>query len=181
MSNTEQPCVIRNCGETEGVRLTEKSRAAAEMEGACQSQAAATMPVSQATRPSTSTAPRHGRIKPGYAKSQVIAYLPKQGRIAIPPVVGRSLAGAIAAEIQRDYPGANVRTHDVQCGTNEGFTKACEASDQVQQAFAATTGKPRRGIALLERLRLIQADQSGADTTRAHNPKATAPAPAPRN
>ncbi|MDR6234021.1 hypothetical protein [Pseudomonas oryzihabitans] len=134
----------------------------------------------QAVRPRTLPSPLHGRIKPGYVETQVIAYLPKHGRVAIPPVVGHSLASAVAAEIQRDYPGAEVWTHDMQRGTGEGFAEACEVSDQVQQAFAATAGKPRRGIALMERLRLIHPDQSGAGTAQAPSPKATAPAPATR-
>lgn len=134
----------------------------------------------QAIRPSTPPSPPRGRTKPGYVETQVIAYLPKYGRVAIPPVVGRSLAGAVAAEIQRDYPGAEVWTHDMQRGTGEGFAEACEVSDQVQQAFVATAGKPRRGIALMERLRLICPDQPGAGTARAPYPKATAPTPATR-
>lgn len=229
MASTDQPCVILNCGEKDGLRmtvqvgpfvsmaqaseaaerltrdcpgviatvcrnydsrqpddaelaerLTEARRTAAEMLRICHPQGTPTVSVSQPARPSTFPSPLHGRIKPGYVETQVIAYLPKHGRVAIPPVVGHSLAGAVAAEIQRDYPGAEVWTHDMQRGTGEGFAEACEVSDQVQQAFVATAGKPRRGIALMERLRLIHPDQSGAGTARAPSPKATAPAPATR-
>ena len=86
----------------------------------------------------------------GFIQSQVVVTIPGQQVFRLPPVVGISLAGDIAALVSADFPRAAVSILGRCRGSLAGLDDAVRVSEEVCAALEACRRQPHPGAALVE-------------------------------
>lgn len=86
----------------------------------------------------------------GFIQSQVVITIPGQLSICLPPVVGRSLAGCIAAVVKTEFPHASISIQGRCRDSLAGLDDALRVSDEVHAAMVDCQRQPRPGAALVE-------------------------------
>lgn len=97
----------------------------------------------------------------GFIQSQVVVTIPGQQVFRLPPVVGVSLAGDIAALVSADFPRAAVSILGRCRGSLAGLDDAVRVSEEVCAALEACRRQPHPGAALVEHF-LAAAHAGGA-------------------
>ncbi|MBH3373903.1 hypothetical protein M9Y56_11160 [Pseudomonas juntendi] len=86
----------------------------------------------------------------GFIQSQVVVTIPGQQVFRLPPVVGVSLAGDIAAMVSADFPRAAVSILGRCRGSLVGLDDAMRVSEEVCAALEECRRQPHPGAALVE-------------------------------
>lgn len=86
----------------------------------------------------------------GFIQSQVVVTIPGQQVFRLPPVVGASLAGDIAAMVSADFPQAAVSILGRCRGSLAGLDDAMRVSEEVFATLEECRRQPHPGAALVE-------------------------------